>query len=164
MSLKRNLISFIFISILGTIFHFTYEWSNDNFFVGLFSAVNESTWEHLKLLFFPMLLLTLIQIFLYSDKLPDNFLPSRLCGILSGMTFITVCFYTIWGVFGKPYDFINIALYYVGVIYALWKENKHYKKGTKITDKQSAFILIIISGAFFIFTQFPPNINLFTSP
>lgn len=54
MSLKTNLFRFIFISVLGVLLHFTYEWSGDNAVVGLFSAVNESTWEHLKLLFFPV--------------------------------------------------------------------------------------------------------------
>lgn len=50
---RLNLFRFIFISILGVLLHFTYEWSGDNPAVGLFSAVNESTWEHLKLIFFP---------------------------------------------------------------------------------------------------------------
>lgn len=58
---KLNFFRFFFISILGVLLHFTYEWSNDNPAVGLFSAVNESTWEHLKLIFFPMLLLTMME-------------------------------------------------------------------------------------------------------
>lgn len=62
MSLKTNLFRFIFISVLGVLLHFTYEWSGDNAVVGLFSAVNESTWEHLKLLFFPFLLLTILEV------------------------------------------------------------------------------------------------------
>ena len=53
--LKFQIFSVIFIWLLGTILHFTYEWSNKNTIVAAFSAVNESTWEHLKLLFFPML-------------------------------------------------------------------------------------------------------------
>lgn len=64
MTLKTNIYRFLFISILGTLLHFTYEWSQNNAIVGLFSAVNESTWEHLKLLFFPMFFLTLFELFL----------------------------------------------------------------------------------------------------
>ena len=45
--------SIIFTFILGTLLHFTYKWSEENAIVGIFSAVNESTWEHLKLLYFP---------------------------------------------------------------------------------------------------------------
>lgn len=75
---KLNFFRFFFISILGVLLHFTYEWSNDNPAVGLFSAVNESTWEHLKLIFFPMLLLTMIE-FLWAhikDKPPAGTLSS----------------------------------------------------------------------------------------
>ena len=49
-----QIFSTIFVMILGTLLHFTYEWSGGNLLVASFSAVNESTWEHLKLLFYPM--------------------------------------------------------------------------------------------------------------
>ena len=55
--------SIIFTLVLGTILHFTYTWSNNNPFIGSFSAVNESTWEHLKLVFFPMLITVFIGYF-----------------------------------------------------------------------------------------------------
>lgn len=73
MSLKTNLFRFIFISVLGVLLHFTYEWSGDNVVVGLFSAVNESTWEHLKLLFFPFLLLTILEVLLRGNMLRNSF-------------------------------------------------------------------------------------------
>ena len=47
MSLKTNLFRFIFISVLGVLLHFTYEWSGDNAVVGLFSAVNELSLIHI---------------------------------------------------------------------------------------------------------------------
>ncbi len=49
--LKYQIFSIIFTFIFGTLLHFTYEWSNQNLVVSLFSAINESTWEHLKLLY-----------------------------------------------------------------------------------------------------------------
>lgn len=49
--LKYQIFSVIFTFIFGTLLHFTYEWSNQNLVVSLFSAINESTWEHLKLLY-----------------------------------------------------------------------------------------------------------------
>ena len=45
-----------FVLVLGTFSHFFFDWSGENRLVGIFAAVNESTWEHLKLLFFPALL------------------------------------------------------------------------------------------------------------
>lgn len=47
--------------LLGSLLHFVYGWSGSNVFAAGFSAVNESTWEHMKLLFFPVFLLTLLQ-------------------------------------------------------------------------------------------------------
>ena len=61
MKFKTNAIRFLFISILGVLLHFTYEWSDDNRIVGLFSAVNESTWEHMKLLAVPWVLWTIAE-------------------------------------------------------------------------------------------------------
>lgn len=58
--LRFQIFSVIFTWILGTILHFLYEWSGDNKIIASFSAVNESTWEHLKLVFFPMLITTII--------------------------------------------------------------------------------------------------------
>ena len=52
----------LFTLIIGTLLHFTYEWSGENPFVALYSPVNESVWEHLKLLFFPVLLYTFFEI------------------------------------------------------------------------------------------------------
>lgn len=164
---KLNLFRFIFISILGVLLHFTYEWSGDNPAVGLFSAVNESTWEHLKLIFFPMLLLTMIE-FLWDhikDKpLPENYLPARTIGILSGMAFIVVGFYTLNGVLGRNYEFLNIALYFAGVVYALHTENRLESRQMCINDYVSMTILALLSVAFFAFTKYPPALGIFADP
>ena len=83
MSFKRNFFRFIFISVLGVLLHFTYDWSNQNSLIGLFSATNESTFEHLKLIFFPMLLLTILELYFNKDNLPENFLGSITIGIFA---------------------------------------------------------------------------------
>lgn len=164
---RLNLFRFIFISILGVLLHFTYEWSGDHPAVGLFSAVNESTWEHLKLIFFPMLLLTMIE-FLWSHiqekPLPENYLPARTIGILSGMAFIVVVFYTLNGVLGRNYEILNIALYFAGVIYALRTENRSGSRQMCINDYVSMTILAILAVAFFAFTKYPPELGIFADP
>ena len=53
---------FLFTGALGTLLHFVYEWSGGSALAACVSAVNESTWEHMKLLFFPMLLYSLFLI------------------------------------------------------------------------------------------------------
>ena len=50
------IIGILFVLIVGTLSHYVYEWSGKAFLVGFFFPVSESTWEHMKLIFFPMLL------------------------------------------------------------------------------------------------------------
>lgn len=164
MSLKTNLFRFIFISVLGVLLHFTYEWSGDNAVVGLFSAVNESTWEHLKLLFFPFLLLTILEVLLRGNMLPEQFLPARVLGILAGMGGIVVGFYTLRGVLDRNYDALNIALYFAGVLLSLFVENKRYRKSSLLSTKAAAAVLLLLTVAFFVFTYCPPDIGLFWDP
>lgn len=165
MTLKTFLSRFLFISVLGVLLHFTYEWSGDNPIVALFSAVNESTWEHLKLLFFPMLLLTIIEL-LFTEKrqLPSNYLFARTIGILSGMTFIVIAFYTLTGVFAKLPDAVNIALYFLGVFLALCIENKINRGNSQNHSAFAAIVLLALTIAFFVFTKYPPSIGLFANP
>lgn len=165
MTLKTFLSRFLFISVLGVLLHFTYEWSGDNPIVALFSAVNESTWEHLKLLFFPMLLLTIIELlFTEKSQLPSNYLFARTIGIISGMAFIVIAFYTLTGVFAKLPDAVNITLYFLGVFLALCIENKINRGNSQNHSAFAAIILLALTIAFFVFTKYPPSIGLFANP
>ena len=56
-----EIIGTAFIIFLGSALHFTYEFSGRFDFIGVFSAVNESVWEHLKLAFWPSLIWILIE-------------------------------------------------------------------------------------------------------
>ena len=113
--LRFQIFSIIFACILGTILHFTFNLSNENLFVASFSAVNESTWEHLKILFFPMLITTIIGTFYFKEKYP-NFLYAKTIGILTAIAFTVIFFYTYSGILGTNYDVINIISFYVAII------------------------------------------------
>ena len=65
-----TVLGMIFTGITGTLLHFLFQWSTYKPAIALFSSVNESTWEHLKLLFFPVLLYTLLECILYKGRVP----------------------------------------------------------------------------------------------
>ena len=46
---------------LGNLLHFVYEWSGDSPLTAPIAAVNESTWEHMKLLAVPWVLFSLVE-------------------------------------------------------------------------------------------------------
>lgn len=85
------IIGFIFISILGSILHFTYELSGHNKYVSLFSAVNESTWEHIKIALTPYFLYSLVDGYYYLNM--NNYFPSKLVGLLVIIITIPLLFY-----------------------------------------------------------------------
>ena len=113
---KYQIFSIFFTFILGTILHFTYKWSGENKIVALFSSINESTWEHLKLLYFPMVLTTIIGMFVVGKVVP-NFLCSKTIGILTALIFTVIFFYTYTGVLGKNIAAIDIASFFIATIF-----------------------------------------------
>ncbi len=160
---KKLIVSYIFVTILGVLLHFAYEWSGENYFVGLFSAVNESTWEHLKLIFFPMLLLTIWDL-MHTSKDDSDFLPARIIGILASMAFTVITFYTYIGVIGQNIDFINIAIYFLAVAFGFYIEKRIYGKTGSLTNTISFYILLIFTILFFVLTYSAPDIGLFSVP
>ena len=95
---------FFFTMVLGTALHFFYHWSNENNFIAWISPVNESTWEHLKLLFTPFSFFTLIEYFSYGKYRTDFFLL-KCKSVLLGMVSIIVLFYTYSGILGTHFLF-----------------------------------------------------------
>ena len=160
---KYQIASAIFVCILGTLLHFTYESSRENMLVASFSAVNESVWEHLKLLFFPMLLSIIIGYF-YIQKNAPNFLCSKTLGIVASMLFIIIFFYTYTGIIGKSIVFIDIASFFVAVILGEYLAYKLMTSNFKCSNIIAITILMAILICFIVFTYSTPNIENFKDP
>lgn len=161
--IRFQIFSVIFTWILGTILHFLYEWSGDNKIIASFSAVNESTWEHLKLVFFPMLITTIVG-FLVIGKDNKKFWCAKTIGIILAMSFIIVFFYTYTGIIGTNFAILDIGSFFVAVIlgeYVAYKimTNDEYK--LKCNKRIAVIGLICILLCFIIFTYLPPHIGLF---
>lgn len=158
---KYEIISTYIIFILGSILHFTYEYSNNNVVVSLFSSINESTWEHIKILFYPMLLSTMIGYILFKNKY-QYYLCNKVKGIILSLLFIIIFFYTYTGVLGYNIALIDISSFFIA---ATLGQYYSYKNINKKCNNTIAFILIIILIiSFTIFTFAPPSIGLFRSP
>lgn len=160
---KLEIISTIVIMISGVLFHFVYEWSGNNNIVGLFTPVNESIWEHLKLLFFPMVISLIIGYF-YVGKDYENYLCAKTLGIIVSMIFIVVFFYTYFGVVGKNIDFINISLFFVAVILGQYMSYRNIFSVKFCNNKKVIIYLIIMTILFMYFSFNPPDIGLFRVP
>lgn len=161
---KLEFFSFLLASLLGVLFHFIYEWSGNKLIVGFFSPVNESTWEHLKLVFFPILLISVVE-YIIGDFQDSCFFCVKLQSALLSMVSVVVLFYTYSGILGRNVDWVNIAIYFISMAFAYLYSCK--KLSTNATACNSTLCIIgatILIIAFMIFTVYPPGIGLFQAP
>ena len=158
-------LGFIVTGILGVLLHYLYDWLGQNPLIALISAVNESTWEHMKLLFFPMFFFALLQAHFWKER-PQNFWCIKLYGILIGLALIPIIFYTFNGVFGKSPDWYNITIFFQASAIAYLAETALFKseKDGCCAAKLALIALLAIAALFAAFTFFPPNIPLFRDP
>lgn len=178
-----HILGFFFTAILGTLSHFFYEWSNQNTLVGLFSPVNESTWEHMKLIFFPVLVYVLVLVLLKRLRIHPNkrsqsesascpqkrvnsaFYNALLFGNLSGTISIPFFFYTYSGILGKHLLFLDILTFLAGLFITFYFTRKLENSKFLCTHRRTVYLLTVLFAiAFFIFTFFPPKIGLFQIP
>ena len=153
---------FLFTSILGTLLHFAFEWSGGDTFVALFSAVNESIWEHMKLLFFPMLLFSLMEYTKIGKDFP-NFWCVKVLGTSVGLAAIPALYYTYTGSLGVSADWFNIAIFFIAAGLAYWLETKLLQAGgLRCRFPAAALGMLLIFGIVFVMlTFYPPNLPLF---
>ena len=151
-------------ALLGTLLHFLYEWLGEKRWIAAFSGVNESTWEHMKLLFWPMFAFAIVQSFFFPEQ--KNFWCVKLKGILLGLLLIPVIFYTYNGAIGRSPDWINITIFFICDASAFLYENHKFKKeDSPCRRKKAAIALLCIIGVLFIvFTFAPPTLNIFKDP
>mgnify|MGYP006992092173 CR=1 FL=1 len=151
-------------TLVGTLLHFLYDWLLEAAWIAPFSGVNESTWEHMKLLFWPLFLFALVQRLFFRDQ--ENYWCVKLAQVLLGLILIPVLFYTYNGVFGKSPDLVNIAIFFVSAAAAFLLETRLFKKGSLQCKRPwLAFAVICLIGVLFVvFTFATPQIPIFQDP
>ncbi|MBQ2998892.1 MAG: hypothetical protein IJD64_00380, partial [Clostridia bacterium] len=148
----------------GTLLHFLYDWLGEAVWIAPISGVNESTWEHMKILFVPMFIFAIVQSFFFRDR--ENFWCIKLRGILLGIILIPVLFYTYNGVIGKSPDWLNIAIFFISAAITYLYETRLMKENKLICKSPKWRILVLcgIALLFVMFTFTTPEIGIFKDP
>ncbi|MEZ3435572.1 MAG: hypothetical protein K1W34_13290 [Lachnospiraceae bacterium] len=159
---RKDMPAFFFIAAAGTLNHFLYEWTGSAL-AAFFCPVNESVWEHLKLLFFPFLFWS---IWNYICKKPiiSPYFFYRLLAVLYGMLSIVMLFYTYTGMIGRNFLVLDILTFLLGILITLHMIPRLTKRFPSVPSAEAiytAWVAVIL--CFFIFTCFPPDIPLFYS-
>lgn len=162
---RWQLAGFLFTSVLGTFLHFLFDISRQNVIAALFSAVNESIWEHMKLLYYPMVLFAVIAYFSGGKDIP-GFWCKKLAGIALGLGLIPVLYYTYTGVLGVSADWYNVTIFFIAAAVAYWAEAKLFQKNTDcpLPDWAALLSVFLIGAVFAVLTFLPPHIPFFRDP
>ena len=159
-----ELFGFAVTSLGGTLLHFLYDLSGGAMLVAPFSGVNESTWEHMKLLFWPMLAFAVVESFFFKEH--EGFWCIKARGILLGLSLIPNIFYTYNGVIGKSPDWVNIAIFFVSAAATyIYETRALYDKDTVCRSPHLSIALIYTLAALFVILTFStPHLGIFKDP
>lgn len=153
----------VFTLTLGTLGHFFYEWSGNNYIVGLFFATNESVWEHIKLAIFPMFLYFIVGgLFL---KGAQNYFAAFFLAMLSAIILMPAMFYGYTAIAGRSIIGVDIAIFVLSVIIgyliavALFKSHN-----MRWLNFLSIVGIAVIMICFMTFTYNPPDWIIFAEP
>lgn len=159
------MVGFIFTGVLGTLLHFLFDWTGENTVAAAFSAVNESIWEHTKLMFYPMVLFALAEYKAWGREV-HCFWCVKLTGILTGLVLIPVVYYTYTGVLGISVDWFNIAIFFLAAAAAYYLETKQFQKQRKclLPAWLCVVFLFLLAAVYTVLTFYPPMIPFFRDP
>ncbi|MGP6138981.1 MULTISPECIES: DUF6512 family protein [unclassified Jeotgalibaca] len=164
---KYSWIGTIVVYLFSTPLHFLYKWTGEITLVGIFTPINESVWEHLKLVFWPLLIWWGMGYLLFRDKKqlsPSKWFTAGTVSIFISMLFI-VGWYYIWkGGFAKESLVIDFSSLIIGVpigqaiaihIYRVIQPRKLYLL--------LSFVFLFVMGVLFVYTTLsPPAFPIFT--
>lgn len=163
--LKWEIWGAVFISSLGILLHFVFDWTGQHYLVGVFSSVNESVWEHLKLAVVP----TIVWLLMERKALKmeaRNFFFAKGVGLLAMPILIVVLFYSYMAIWGNNLLALDITIFFLAVIvgqfisYKIMKAPEFSQKYNKVSIISSVILITL----FVIFTYFPPKFFLFRDP
>ena len=158
-------VGFVFTAVLGTGLHFFFDFTGGRWWAALISAVNESIFEHMKLLFYPIVLFAAVE-YRFLGKSYPGFFRVKAAGIGSGLLLIPVLYYTYTGILGLSADWFNITIIFLaaGAAYGLeaWLLRRRMLQNRGNAGAVAA--LCILAVLFTVFTFLPPTIPFFRDP
>lgn len=163
---RWEIIGIFFIVGFGTTLHFWFEWTGYWRPMALIAAVNESTWEHFKMAFWPSLVFALIEYPFIKDE-TNNFFVAKLAGLLSMPVITTILFYGYTSLTGTHLLWADVIIFILSVIGGQWISLNILTKTEKMqprTQNIAIVGLVIMVLAFSLLSYFPLKNPLFAHP
>jgi hypothetical protein len=166
-NIKANLVRYqivgtLFIISFGSVLHFLLDWSGGWTPVALIAPVNESVWEHLKMVFWPGLIFVLITYPMLKNK-TANFWTASIAGLLSMPLIILGLFYSYKVIFHAHNLAFDIGIFILAVFFGQWLNYRMLLKPRAANKTRYILVglLLVALVLFSLCSYFPPPYPLF---
>lgn len=163
LSLRRlETIGAFAVIVTGVVLHFVYGWSGGSRAVAVIAPVNESVWEHLKLVLIPVVSLGAVEAAWVRDRRRLGW--AKLAEVTTASGFVVVFFYTYTGALGVHSVLaVDVLSFLVAIAGGQWLSFRILSSATRrpVPLAVSVLALVLLVVAFGILTFTPPHIPLF---
>lgn len=162
---KVCLLGAVFTFLLGTELHFFYDQTGGHVLSVLFGAVNESTWEHIKIFIAPYIIWAILEL-AYLRPSFKKFVVAKVVGLYVIPIGIITLFYSYTAIAGANFFWADIL---IAVIVCLLSNlvsccvYTHWEKAER-WFMPAIIALLLIAVMYFTFTAVPPKAELFRDP
>lgn len=163
--LRWEIAGIFIIFFVGTSLHFVFEWTNYWRPAALIAAVNESTWEHFKMAFWPGLLFAIVE-FQFLKKMAANFFFAKFIGLLVMPIVTVILFYGYTGITGHHILIFDIFIFFSSVTIGQLTSYKIMTiKELGVSVNRGAFVgLLVMTLLFSLLSYYPRKNFLFRHP
>lgn len=150
------------VTVLGFLLHYLFHWTGALAFIGFFAPVNESTWEHLKLGYWAVVLFAVVE-YRFIKHHVQNYIAAKTAGLFVLEGTILVLFYGSVFIAGKHFIFIDIFSYILGVVLGQYLTFFLFlQKPFSVMMSRICLAVFIATGLLFgLLTFYPPHLKLF---
>lgn len=159
---KIKIIGVFIIFGLSFLSHFMYEWIPNTVFSIIF-PVNESIWEHMKLIVTPVLIFSIFEYIIYNRKyiMYNNFILSYSISMILGIIIYLIIYLPIDLIFGHSAIFAISLLFIVFIIVEFISYYIMNYKEIKYSNIIGIILIVMIYIIFGYLTYNPIESNLF---
>ena len=159
-----TLIGILVLFVVGSLFHFLYSLTGECFIIGLFVPINESIFEHTKMVVLPIFIWWFIfYLFRKKDLFVNAWFTSAFIAMISAIIVIPMLFYFYSQAFGIESLVIDILILLVSLAIGQILGLHYYRHGKGIEYHFAIFLMIVIIILFAFFTINPPAFPIFNS-
>ena len=146
------------LGVLGSLLHFLFDWTKHNKFVAIFSAVNESYWEHIKIAIWPVILVQVALFTLGGQQFPA-FIPAATIALYSIPVSMVGLVFTYKALTKRNILRIDITVFFITIAIAqiLFVLMLEQLAPTSATVVLAIVFLVGLVTAFCLFTLRPPK-------